>query len=386
MKRKICFITGSRAEYGLLRKLMLMMQNSQLVDLQVIATGTHLSKTHGETIQEIIADGIKIDSKVNIEISGDSPLDIINSMGLTTKKLGVVLSELRPDIVVVLGDRWEIFSATPAALILGIPVAHIHGGEVTQGAYDDSLRHAITKLSSLHFVATKQYKKRVIQMGENPKTVFMVGGLGVDAIQKSSLFTKNDLETSLDFRFLEKNLLICYHPETLISVQQNTKNLSNLLRALKAVKHTGLIFTLPNSDTGNTKLTKMILDFVSKNDNAQAYQSLGQLRYFSTLKYIDAILGNSSSGLLEAPSFHIGTINLGDRQKGRLAANSVIHSQPTKKMILESLSIIYSKKFQNSLKNSINPYGAGGSSAKIFKKLLTFPLDTLSSKTFYNIN
>jgi len=385
MKRKICFVTGSRAEYGLLRRLIIASSHHSSVSLQVIATGSHLSRLHGLTYKEIISDGIKISSKVNLHLKGRSSQDIIHSMSIGLKKFSTAFQELNPDIIVVLGDRYEIFSAATAAMILNIPIAHIHGGETTEGAYDEAIRHSVTKMSHLHFVATKHYKKRVVQMGESPATVFMVGGLGVDAIRNLTLLNQSNLEDSLNFKFRKKNLLICYHPETLISTKQNIKNLLNLLDALKQFKDAGLIFTLPNADTGNSALTKLILAFVSKTKHAKAYTSLGQLRFLSALKCVDAIVGNSSSGLLEAPTFNIGTINIGDRQKGRVAASSVISCEPTKEKIIKSLIKAYSLGFQRSLKDTINPYGRGGASLKILKKLMEFPLERITNKTFYNI-
>ena len=386
MKRKICFITGTRAEYGLLRQLILSTSKDKSLISQIIVTGSHLSRDHGLTYKEIEADGVVITNKVNLKIKGDSSQEIINSMSEGLKGFSKALSILKPDLVIILGDRYEIFAAASTAMILNIPIAHIHGGETTEGAYDEAMRHSITKMSHLHFVAAPEYQKRVHQLGENSNNIFLVGGLGVDAMHSLSLLNKGDLEKSLNYKFGKRNLLITLHPETLEKKQTSTDQIIELLSALKEVKDTKFIFTLPNADTNNRKITKMIEKFHAEHPSvSKIFPSLGQLRFLSTLKFIDGIVGNSSSGLTEAPSFKIGTINLGDRQTGRLKAKSVIDSNFEKKKILKSIKTIYTKSFQRNLSSVVNPYGKPGASKKILKTIKEISLENILKKKFHDL-
>ena len=386
MKRKICFITGTRAEYGLLRQLILSTSKDKSLISQIIVTGSHLSRDHGLTYKEIEADGLVITNKVNLKIKGDSSQETINSMSEGLKGFSKALSILKPDLIIILGDRYEIFAAASTAMILNIPIAHIHGGETTEGAYDEAMRHSITKMSHLHFVAAPEYQKRVHQLGENSKNIFLVGGLGVDAMHSLSLLNKGDLEKSLNYKFGKKNLLITLHPETLEKKQTSKDQIIELLSALKEVKDTKFIFTLPNADTNNRKITKMIEKFHAEHPSvSKIFPSLGQLRFLSTLKFIDGIVGNSSSGLTEAPSFKIGTINLGDRQTGRLKAKSVIDSNFEKKKILKSIKTIYTKSFQRNLSSVVNPYGKPGASKKILKTIKEISLENILKKKFHDL-
>ena len=386
MKRKICFITGTRAEYGLLRQLILSTSKDKSLISQIIVTGSHLSRDHGLTYKEIEADGLVITNKVNLKIKGDSSQEIISSMSEGLKGFSKALSILKPDLVIILGDRYEIFAAASTAMILNIPIAHIHGGETTEGAYDEAMRHSITKMSHLHFVAAPEYQKRVHQLGENPKNIFLVGGLGVDAMHSLSLLNKGDLEKSLNYKFGKRNLLITLHPETLEKKQTSTVQIIELLSALEEVKDTKFIFTLPNADTNNRKITKMIEKFHAEHPSvSKIFPSLGQLRFLSTLKFIDGIVGNSSSGLTEAPSFKIGTINLGDRQTGRLKAKSVIDSNFEKKKILRSIKTLYTKSFQRNLSSVVNPYGKPGASKKILKTIKEISLENILKKKFHDL-
>ena len=386
MKRKICFITGTRAEYGLLRQLILSTSKDKSLISQIIVTGSHLSRDHGLTYKEIEADGLAITNKVNLKIKGDSPQEIINSMSEGLKGFSKTLSILKPDLVIILGDRYEIFAAASTAMILNIPIAHIHGGETTEGAYDEAMRHSITKMSHLHFVAASEYQKRVHQLGENSKNIFLVGGLGVDAMHSLSLLNKGDLEKSLNYKFGKRNLLITLHPETLEKKQTSTDQIIELLSALEEVKDTKFIFTLPNADTNNRKITKMIEKFHAEHPSvSKIFSSLGQLRFLSTLKFIDGIVGNSSSGLTEAPSFKIGTINLGERQTGRLKAKSVIDANFEKKKILKSIKTLYTKSFQRNLLSVVNPYGKPGASKKILKTIKEISLENILKKKFHDL-
>jgi GDP/UDP-N,N'-diacetylbacillosamine 2-epimerase (hydrolysing) len=318
--------------------------------------------------------------------SSDTPVGIAKSMGLGLIGFADALDELQPDLIVVLGDRFEIFAVVSAALVARIPVAHLHGGETTEGAFDEALRHSITKMSHLHFVAAEPYRQRVIQLGEQPDSVFLVGGLGIDNIKRLQLLDRSALENSLDFKLGPKSLLITYHPVTL-ETDTAEKQMGELLAALVALKDTQLIFTLPNADTDGRTLIKMVAKFVAQHPNASAYYtSLGQLRYLSCIAQVDGVVGNSSSGLAEVPSFKKGTINIGDRQRGRLQAESVINCEPTCESITVALARLYSTDFQVTLRKSKNPYGEGGASEKVVSTLKNISVTGIVKKTFYDLS
>ena len=384
MNRKICVITGTRAEYGLLRLVMQGVKEDQELTLQIMATGMHLSPEFGLTYREIERDGFCIDCKVEMLTSSDTSVGIATSMGLGMIKFADALDELNPDLIVVLGDRFEIFSAISAALVARIPVAHVHGGELTEGAFDDALRHSITKMSHLHFVAAEEYRQRVIQLGEQPDRVFLVGGLGIDNIKSMTLLNRAALEASLDFKLGRKNLLITFHPVTLETATA-AEQMAELLSALDQLQDTKLIFTMPNADTDGRRLIKMVEQFVAQHSNACAYTSLGQLRYLSCIAQVDGVVGNSSSGLAEVPSFKKGTINIGDRQRGRLQAASVINCEPSRMSISAAFATLYSLDFQNKLSKVTNPYGEGGASNKVVETIKNYPLEGLVKKTFYDL-
>jgi GDP/UDP-N,N'-diacetylbacillosamine 2-epimerase (hydrolysing) len=382
MTLKICVVTGTRAEFGLLRWLMQDLKDSNEFDLQVIATGMHLSTEFGLTYREIEQEGFSIDAKVEMLLSSDTSIAVTKSIGLGLIGFADTFTRLSPDLIVVLGDRFEVFAAATAALIYGIPIAHLHGGETTEGAFDEALRHSISKMSHMHFVAAEEYRRRVIQLGEQPERVFLVGGLGIDSIKRISLLEKAALEDSLGFKFGTKNLLVTYHPVTLES-NSSRQQMQELLSALDELIDTNLIFTSPNADTGGRELAGMLEAFVASHPNARVYTSLGQQRYLSCMRYVDGVVGNSSSGLAEAPSMGVGTINIGDRQKGRLSASSVIHCTPTLVGIRRALSELYEPSFQSALGKTINPYGSGGASKailQIFKNQL--PYGFLKKKFF----
>ena len=381
---KICLITGSRADYGLLRWVMNGILNSKSLELQIIATGMHLSPEFGLTYLEIEKDGFRIDRKVEMLLSSDTPIGITKSMGVGMIGFADAFSEMKPDLLLVLGDRYEIFAAVSSALVDRIPVAHLHGGETTEGAFDEAIRHSITKMSHLHFVAAGEYRQRVIQLGEHPDRVFQVGGLGVDNICKTKLLEIKELEESLDFKLGKRNLLITFHPVTL-EHGTSANQIDELMKALENLDGTHLIFTMPNSDTDGRILFQMIEKFVAKHPHAKAFTSLGQLRYLSCIKYVDGVVGNSSSGLAEVPSFKKGTINIGDRQKGRLKAVSVIDCEPNKVSINNAVQKLYSAEFQDKLSTVKNPYGSGGASEAIINILENVTLDGILKKKFYNL-
>jgi GDP/UDP-N,N'-diacetylbacillosamine 2-epimerase (hydrolysing) len=382
--RKICVITGTRAEYGLLRWVMQGIKDDPELRLQIIATGMHLSPEFGLTYQAIEQDGFRIDRKVEMLTSSDTSVGIAKSMGLGLIGFADALHELKPDLILVLGDRFEIFSAVSAALVARIPVAHVHGGESTEGLIDEAIRHSITKMSHFHFVAAEPYRQRVIQLGEQPNNVFLVGGLGIDNIKRFALLDRHALEKSLNFKLGIRNLLITFHPVTLERSSAEDQ-MKELLSALSDLEDTNLIFTMPNSDTDGRVVIKLIEDFVGKNANARAYNSLGQLRYLSCLAQFDGVIGNSSSGILEMPSFNRGTINIGDRQRGRLQAESVINCEPKRQNICEALGVLFSKDFQVKIKKVNNPYGQGGASEAITLAIKNIALDGALKKSFYDL-
>lgn len=385
MKKKIGVITGTRAEYGPLYWLLKFLHDDNDVELQLIVTGMHLSPEFGLTYKEIEKAGFRINKKIEMLLSSDSSIGISKSMGLAQISFAEALEELQPDIIVVLGDRYEIFSAVAAAMISKIPVAHLHGGEATEGLIDEPIRHSITKMSHLHFTATETYRNRVIQMGESPDRVFNVGTPALDNVFRLELLGRQELEESIDFRLNRRNIMITFHPVTL---EDNTaeEQFEQLLAAISELEDTNFIFTKPNSDTNGRVIVNLIDDFVSRNsERACAFVSLGQLRYLSALQYVDIVLGNSSSGIAEAPSFKVATVDIGDRQKGRIKAKSVISCEPNRESISEALSLALSEPFQNKLKDVSNPYGEGGASKKIVNILKTFDYSDILKKKFYDL-
>ena len=382
--KKICVVTGSRAEYGLLKWLLKEIEKEPTLVLQLIVTGSHLSPEFGLTYKEIEED-FEITMLLETLTSSDTAVGIATSMGLSLIRFADAFQQLKPDLLLVLGDRYEIFSAVSASLVAKVPVAHLHGGELTEGAFDDALRHSITKMSHLHFVAANEYKNRVIQLGEQPKNVFQVGGLGVDSIKRAKLMKKRELERSLGIKFGAKNLLVTFHPVTLENMTASDQ-MQELLGALSEFTDINFIFTMPNADTDGRVLMEMIKEFCSKNIKSKYFTSMGSMRYLSTVQYVDGVIGNSSSGLTEVPSFKKATINIGDRQKGRLKACSVIDCAPKKKSIKKAIIESYSDEFQKQLLITRNPYGDGGSVKKIIQVLKSIKFGDLIKKIFYNVD
>ena len=383
--RKICVITGSRAEYGLLSGLMAAIKADKELCLQIIATNMHLSPEFGLTYKEIEQDGFVIDKKVEMLLSSDTSNGTTKSVGLATIGFADAYEDLKPGLIVVLGDRYEILAAVTAALFYKIPVAHLHGGEITEGAYDDSIRHAITKMSHLHFTSTEAYRHRVIQLGEHPDRVFYVGALGVENIKNTKLLSKTDLEESLGLFLGDKSLLVTFHPVTLENgtAEQQCKNLLDVLAELTDYS---IIFTLPNSDTDGRVIMLLINEFASVFKNrTMVFTSLGKIRYLSVLQYVTAVVGNSSSGIIEVPSFGIPTLNIGDRQKGRIAANSVVHCDTTTKDIKLGVELVLSKEMQLSAKNTVNPYQKEDTVVNILEVIKNYPLQDIIQKSFYDL-
>ena len=381
-KRKICVVTGTRAEYGLLRWVIDGIAKSPVLELQLIATGMHLSPEFGLTVQEIKADGHRIDRKVEMLLSSDTPIGITKSMGLGMIGFADSLAELQPDLLLVLGDRFEIFASASAALIARIPIAHIHGGELTEGAFDDAFRHSITKMAHLHFVAAEEYRQRVIHMGEHPDRVFLVGCLGIDAIKRLKLLTRKQLEEELDFKFGPRNLLVTFHPVTL---EHNTSayQMGELLAALDEMEDTHVIFTMPNADTNGRVLINMINSFCAKRPYAKSFTTLGQLLYFSCIHQVDGVVGNSSSGIIEVPSFKTGTVNIGDRQKGRIRSPSIIDCEPSRQSIADAFYKLYTEEFRLTLRLASDSLYKAGSSDIIVRQLEQMQPITSIKKSFY---
>lgn len=381
-KRKICVVTGSRAEYGLLYWLMKEIQADPDLELQIVATGMHLSPEFGLTYQVIEADGFRIDAKVEMLLSSDTPVGVAKSLGLGVIGFADALSNLRPDLLVLLGDRFEIFAAAQTALVARIPIAHIAGGDLTEGAFDEAIRHSLTKMAHLHFVTNAAAARRVRQLGENPASIHMVGSPGLDVIKRIKLLSREELEADLGLAFREKNFLVTFHPETL-ATQPATEQFRELLAALDRVGPTaGIFFSLPNADTDGRTLIGMIEAFVATHPNARIYPSLGQLRYLSLMAQVDAVVGNSSSGLYEAPSFKIPTVNIGGRQGGRLQAASVVNCEP----VAESIGAALEQALAMDCRAVANPYGDGDSSARILAvlKRVADPA-TLVRKRFFEV-
>lgn len=385
--RKICVITGTRAEFGLLSGLMRLIQQSENTTLQVVATNMHLSERYGYTYREIEEAGFAIDYKVPMldESGADDSTGTIMAMSRALAGFADAYVALQPDLIVVLGDRFEILCAVEAALIKQIPVAHLYGGELTYGAYDDAIRHSITKMSHLHFTSTEEYRKRVIQLGEQPERVFNVGALGVENIKRVPLMSKEEVERDLQFEIGDNTLLITYHPVTL-SDSNPLDDIQALFDALDEHPELSVIFTMPNSDTGGQVIAEAIENYASQHaDRVRAYKSLGMRRYLSVMKYCAAVVGNSSSGILETPSFHIPTLNIGSRQDGRLEADSVYNCGTSKEAISNGLEHILSSEFRAQAEKAKNPYEKEGTAQAIFDVISTYPLDGIIKKEFYNL-
>lgn len=381
--RKICVVTGTRAEYGLLYWLMKEIQTDSDLQLQLIVTGMHLSPEFGLTYKTIEEDGFFIDEKVEMLLSSDTPVGIAKSIGLGVIGIADALDRLKPDIMVALGDRYEILAAAQAALVAKIPVAHIHGGETTEGAIDESIRHAITKMSHLHFVAAEPYRTRIIQLGEHPDTVYNVGALGIENIKRLQLLDKIQLEQSINFELGTTCFLVTYHPATLGAASPQTA-MQALLDALDLFPDAKIVFTKPNSDTDGRILGQMIDEYALHNKGRVAvFTSMGQVRYLSALQLVDAVIGNSSSGIIEAPACNTPTVNIGDRQSGRLKASSIIDCLETTASIVAAIKKALSLQFRDETKRGVSPYGYGESASHIKDRLKQAKLSC--TKRFYDL-
>jgi len=386
MKKTVCVVTGSRADFGLFCPLLNKIKKAKDFKLQLIVSGSHLSRKFGSTYQEIEQDGYEITKKLDIQLISDTERGICRSIGLGVIRFTEALNELKPDLVVLLGDRFEILACAIASHVSKIPIAHIHGGERTEGAIDDAFRHAITKMSLLHFTSAEEYRQRVIQLGESPDRVFNVGALGVDNIKMCKLLDKDVLEKKIGFNFATRNILVTFHPVTL-ERHSSKSQFKELLKAIDSFSDIGVIFTKPNADTDNSAIRDLVDVYVKKNSlKAVCFENMGTLRYLSTLQAVTAVVGNSSSGIIEAPSFGIPTINIGDRQKGRLMAKSIINCAPQAKQICNAIKKAFSPKFVKFCKTVNNPYGKGNAAEKIYR-VIKGNINNLPNikKTFYTI-
>jgi len=383
-KRRICVVTGTRAEYGLLKPLMREIAHDAELELQVIATGMHLSPEFGLTYQEIVRDGFTIDARVEMLLSSDTAVGTAKSMGLGVIGFADALERLRPHLLVVLGDRFEILAAAQAAVVARVPIAHIHGGEVTEGAYDECFRHAITKMSQWHFVAAEQYRRRVVQLGEAPERVFNYGAPALDLLQELAWIDRKALEASLGLPLQSPLFLVTYHPVTLGRTSP-VAAFEEVLASLDQFPQATVVFTYPNADTGGRALIERLERWIAANERrARACPSLGQLRYSSLMRECDVLLGNSSSALIEAPALKKAAVNVGSRQAGRLKASSVIDAEENRTAIVAALQRALSPEFRASLAATESMYGAGDVSRRIAQTLSTVELTTV--KSFFDID
>jgi len=384
-KRSILVVTGSRAEYGLLARLMHMISAEPRLELQLVITGSHLAAEHGLTIDEIDADGFPVAARVDLAQAGDSPCDVAQAVATGIAGFADVYQRLAPDLIVVFGDRFEMLCPAFAALPAGLPLAHIAGGQLTEGTMDDATRHALTKMSHLHFTATELYCKRIVQLGEEPSRVFVVGSMGLDAILNDPLAGRAEFEAATGIVLKPPTLMITFHPATLDTVPSG-QQLEELLAALDARPHLQLVFTMPNADPGNRVIRERIMAYVDQHpERSSVHESLGRRLYLAALSLVDGVVGNSSSGLIEAPSFKIGTVNIGERQRGRIRPESVVDCIPERSAIGAAIERILSPEFRSSISDLVSPFGDGHASEKTLAVLRDYPLEGLTSKHFHDV-
>ncbi len=381
--QKVAVFTGTRAEYGLLFWLLKDIQSDPDLELQLLVSGMHLSPEFGETYQQIEKDGFKIDEKIEILLSSDSAVGTAKSMGLGVLGFSDALARLQPDVLVILGDRFEALAAAQTAMIMRIPIVHLHGGEITEGAYDDAIRHAITKLSYLHGTSTDEYRQRVIQLGEAPERVQNVGAIGLDHLKRADFMSVAELAESLNFSLTKPFFLVTYHPVTL-GDEAPEASFQALLDALEAFPEHQVILTYPNADDGGRRIIPMLEAYAaSQPERVLAIPSLGQVRYLSAVKHATAVIGNSSSGIIEVPAFDVPTVDIGARQKGRLVAKSVLHCEATQADIERAIQSAVARDYKEPTEAIDNPYGQGNTSGKVIEMIKT--LDFNPCKTFHDL-
>ena len=382
--KKICVFTGTRADYGLLKPIMIEIENNKNLTLQLLVSGSHLSQDYGLTYKLIQKDGFKIDSMVELDLSGDKKINIARNLGNAVKLYSEELEKLEPEIVVILGDRYEALAIAQACLIMNIAIAHIHGGESSEGSIDESMRHAITKISNIHFTCADKYRNRVIQMGENPNYVFNFGAPGLDNLNILNLLTKKEIEEKLKIKLKDKIILLSYHSATL-GKKNPIEVLRNIFKAFENFKNTTVLVSKSNSDYFGLSINKFLDEYCSSK-KIILRESFGQQLYLSLIKISDVLVGNSSSGIIEAPSLGTPSLNIGPRQNGRLQANSIINSSEEYEDINDSLNKIFSTSFKDKLKKIINPYGSSGSSKKIVEKIASINSQDVLVKSFNDAN
>ncbi|MGS0696510.1 UDP-N-acetylglucosamine 2-epimerase [Shewanella sp. 0m-4] len=383
MNKKVAVFTGTRAEYGLLFWLLKDIQSDPELHLQLLVSGMHLSPEFGETYQQIEKDGFVIDEKIEILLSSDSAVGTAKSMGLGVLGFSDALARLQPDVLVILGDRFEALAAAQTAMIMRIPIVHLHGGEITEGAYDDAIRHAITKLSYLHGTSTEEYRQRVIQLGEEPNRVTTVGAIGLDHLKRATFLTVEQLSESLGFKLNKPFVVVTYHPVTLADEAPEV-SFQALLDALDYFPELQVILTYPNADDGGRRIIPILEEYARSNpQRVLAIPSLGQVRYLSSIMHASAVIGNSSSGIIEVPSFDVPTVNIGVRQKGRLAAKSVLNTEPNHTAISNAISVAISRSYKDKDEVIDNPYGQGDASAQVIEMIKSLKFD--ASKVFYDL-
>lgn len=374
-KKTICILTATRAEYGLLYPIIVKLQEYAMIEVKIVVTGMHLSPEFGLTYQEIEQSGMTIDRKIEMLVSADTPSSISKSMGIALISFADYFAEIKPDMLVVLGDRYETLAVAIAAMNERIPIAHLYGGDISEGAVDDVVRHAITKLSYLHFTATKEHRKRVIQMGEEPKRVFCVGAMSVENARRQKKLTREELQREIGFYWEpvnEKLAIVTYHPVTLEDSTAE-QQIDNLLDALDTIDSLKIIFTKANADAGGRIINQKIEEYVSNHpEKCAVYASLGQVRYLSAISMADVVIGNSSSGLSEVPSFHVPTVNIGDRQRGRMRGETVISCSTEKSAIGEAVKKALSPTFREEIADAKNPYEKEGTSENIVKTIVEY--------------
>jgi len=384
-RRRICVVSGSRADYGILFPILCELKTSPKIDLQLIVTGSHLSPEFGLTVKEIEADGFEIAKKVEILVSSDTDVGVAKSMGLGLIEFGPVLNDLSPDIVMLLGDRFELMAVAATALVLAIPIAHIHGGETTRAAFDEAIRHSITKMAHIHFTATEEYRRRVIQLGESPDRVFNVGAPGLDNIRALDPVSRQELEHLLGLSFDRRTILVTWHPVTL-EPGTSVVDFGEILTALDRNPGLNVIFTKANSDNEGREINQAIDEFVKKNSvRAVVVASMGRRMYWSVLMNIDCVLGNSSSGIIEAPSAGVPTINIGARQEGRIRASSVVDCPPVAVDIEKAITAVMSDECDCAIDRTANPYDQGGASKLISEAVSSVDTTALIKKHFYDL-
>lgn len=384
---RICVVTATRAEFGLLCPVLRKLLGVSGFDIRIVATGMHLSPEFGLTYKEIENAGMKIDRKIEMQLSSDSTVAMSKTMGVAMISFADYFQESKPDFLILIADRYETLSVAATAMCMQIPIIHLYGGEITEGAIDESIRHAISKMSYLHFATTESYRKRIIQMGENPERVFNVGGLGVENIKTCELFSRKELEKELDIKLNKRYVLVTFHPVTLEKNSAENQTLE-LMKACEEFPYIQFIFTKSNSDAYGRIINEMIADFVEGKENMKLFDSLGMRRYLSALKYAAFVLGNSSSGIMEVPSFGIPTVNIGDRQRGRLRADSVIDCNPDSISIIKAIYKALNPEFVDYCKKCKNPYegkNPSGDIVRIIKEFVDGRKIDLKKK-FYNID